>query len=346
MLTMLARQNTCRPLLTYCGGLIASSRDDVELMCCFKFLYWFGDRCADRQITVYNVARCELFSYMAERFHQASCETQTDALEVLTSIVGLFRPTCGNYVPAVELLKTGALHAVKSAALPVLSSVETPGEPELIRLERAVCALGLILDAVFRAPAGQRAQLSEEMYKLPRNDMYRITVAVYGLIPVFCGNPKFTKFAIQQFSRFAMICAAYVRAMWGTGALRSYLLYKPQRAVDAKPMAQMLAEWAVACGEAYSEFPIMSPLREFARILSQIADILRGLPSAPQRVVKDRHCALPDCLVSGEGLHNNMKKCTRCKAVYYCCKEHQVLHWPEHRLTCVKVVEPVGETVD
>jgi hypothetical protein len=45
----------------------------------------------------------------------------------------------------------------------------------------------------------------------------------------------------------------------------------------------------------------------------------------------------------GAGLYNNMKKCNRCKDVYYCSKLHQGDHWPEHRLTCVKVVAPEDE---
>ena len=34
------------------------------------------------------------------------------------------------------------------------------------------------------------------------------------------------------------------------------------------------------------------------------------------------------------------QKCGRCLAVYYCCTEHQRLHWPEHQKICRPAEEP------
>jgi hypothetical protein len=114
-------------------------------------------------------------------------------------------------------------------------------------------------------------------------------------------------------------------------------MYKPPRDADAKPIALLLAECVIDFGQAFQEFETMRVLRRFAQAAPQVADILLWLPSPPPRVVKDRRCAKPGCSVSGEGLYNTPPKCARCKAVYYCCKRHQIQHWPEHKQVCVKV---------
>jgi hypothetical protein len=32
--------------------------------------------------------------------------------------------------------------------------------------------------------------------------------------------------------------------------------------------------------------------------------------------------------------NQGMLRCSRCKAVHYCCKEHQAQHWPKHKVGC------------
>jgi hypothetical protein len=120
-------------------------------------------------------------------------------------------------------------------------------------------------------------------------------------------------------------------------ALLSIRLYKSPNVAAAKPIVLLLAECALNCGAAWQEDYIMSSLWDFAGDIPAVEAILTRLPPPPERVAKDRHCAHPDCDTLGSGLYNNMKKCGRCLAVYYCCIKHQHEHWLEHRLTCVKV---------
>ena len=42
-------------------------------------------------------------------------------------------------------------------------------------------------------------------------------------------------------------------------------------------------------------------------------------------------CAFTDCNNAAE----NLRLCSRCKATYYCGKEHQILHWKKHKKECV-----------
>lgn len=46
-----------------------------------------------------------------------------------------------------------------------------------------------------------------------------------------------------------------------------------------------------------------------------------------------RRCGLPSCGLRGDRL----QKCTRCKSACYCCKAHQVEHWPQHRPECKRI---------
>jgi hypothetical protein len=42
----------------------------------------------------------------------------------------------------------------------------------------------------------------------------------------------------------------------------------------------------------------------------------------------------PQCSVCGK--LGDLKKCSRCKRVYYCTKECQIKSWPDHKLNCIK----------
>jgi hypothetical protein len=60
-------------------------------------------------------------------------------------------------------------------------------------------------------------------------------------------------------------------------------------------------------------------------------------------VNKDRHCAYPGCAVTGAEDETGAEdgrttwKCARCRAVYYCSKEHQSEHWVVHKALCKRV---------
>ena len=48
-------------------------------------------------------------------------------------------------------------------------------------------------------------------------------------------------------------------------------------------------------------------------------------------------CGLPNCQTTA------LQKCSRCKRVYYCSKEHQTKHWKQHKHDC-KVHEQNGKS--
>ena len=49
-----------------------------------------------------------------------------------------------------------------------------------------------------------------------------------------------------------------------------------------------------------------------------------------------RYCEYPEC--SSNKDEKDLNACVRCKIVHYCCKEHQRLHWPEHKKKCKELI--------
>ena len=75
------------------------------------------------------------------------------------------------------------------------------------------------------------------------------------------------------------------------------------------------------------------------RIDTGIADVLaeqQALQAAIQSSMMApglRTCALPGCGAK-EAHPAHFKNCTACRAVVYCCREHQVEGWPGHKKAC------------
>ena len=51
---------------------------------------------------------------------------------------------------------------------------------------------------------------------------------------------------------------------------------------------------------------------------------------------KARYCEYPECSKSRGEM--SLKACARCQLVYYCCLEHQKLHWKEHKMNCQTLI--------
>lgn len=88
---------------------------------------------------------------------------------------------------------------------------------------------------------------------------------------------------------------------------------------------------------------LRSALRRLQRSGELTRPRLSGMLSAVKEVVSKRvplaispdtpRCALPDCNAP-ELRACAFKKCSACKTVVYCCKDHQVDDWPRHKAAC------------
>jgi hypothetical protein len=323
MLTDFSSLEGCRQLLAYCATVLKNG-ENRELVYCVAFLDKFVHDSKGRTKAVYYdpELRGALYGYLENRFAKASSDTQLRALCLVVNILNLFQSA---HSDQEAFFGSGAFHAVKCAAMHVFYYKLTEDETEVSRMKQAMIALETTLYIASRVRG--------DAYQLSRKDMRRICITGYYLMSNFWAERW-----LVDVASFLLRYSDYLLSDCGFDALQSFLLYKPPRNAGAKPLAQLMAERAINCGEAWQEDEIMYALREFSSDVPEVEDILLWLPAPPVRVAKDRRCAKPGCPVSGEGLYNNMKKCGRCKAVYYCSKEHQVRHWPKHRRSCVKQV--------
>jgi hypothetical protein len=334
MLTEFSSSKRCFPMLDYCGQ-VACSGTERELQYCFTFVNLYIAQCDLRREEVYNITqlRTGLLNYLADRFADSSCDTQTEALRMIVRLLGRNVQEDSTTQVADPFLRDGALRSVTKAAVCVFRLGVIEEEAQMFLTTSAFTALWMVTFAVLKMVAPEKRNLlSEEVYMLSPGDMDSVNAAVYRILD----GCRVTRL-LHEIGVTLPMYGEYLSYVCGANAQRSHLLYMPPLNDDAKPMAQLLTECMMFCGEAHQEKAIMDYLTRHVPAIPEITSILHLLPHPPVRVAKDRRCALPDCDIGGTGLYNNMKKCTRCRAVYYCCKRHQELHWPQHRRTCVKV---------
>jgi hypothetical protein len=317
----------CRQLLDYCATALRND-DDQEILYCVGYLgnFMFRDEVRQKMVFHCQNLREALYGYLEERFVRSSCDTQMWALSAAVNMARLFETSDADHE---TFLRSGALRAVTCAATHVFSCNVPRGDTEMSRIYQAMEALDTTLHLVLCVPPERRVHLDVETYKLSRKEMRQINVTTYSLL-----RGTWVDTWLHPVSAFLRRYGTYLQVVFGPDALQSFLMYKPPRDADAKPIALLLAECVIDFGQAFQEFETMRVLRRFAQAAPQVADILLWLPSPPPRVAKDGRGAKPGCSVSGYGFYNNLKKCGRCLAVYYCCKRHQKQHWSEHRRTC------------
>jgi hypothetical protein len=166
-------------MLVYCGTVISSDLNEKEIQYCFTFLNLFMDQSNVRQEVVYNVGnvRIALFNYLTGGFTQSSGDIQSVALRVADNILYPFY--CGTAAPSAEsLMQGGALGAIKRAALHVFSL--DAAQDNIDRMTQALWVLWMVLHITMKIPWQVRARCVGDTYTISRNDVFRVTIAVYS----------------------------------------------------------------------------------------------------------------------------------------------------------------------
>jgi hypothetical protein len=120
----------------------------------------------------------------------------------------------------------------------------------------------------------------------------------------------------------------------GEDALQEFLLFKLPRAPEGDCLLEVLLAAMRKFEKMGKTGDMRDKLRSWAANLPALAEVLDlHQPPEPDRA---RGCAFPGCEVREAWELATMKKCGRCKAVYYCGTAHQREHWPEHKRDCKK----------
>ncbi|GAQ84049.1 hypothetical protein KFL_001740080 [Klebsormidium nitens] len=91
---------------------------------------------------------------------------------------------------------------------------------------------------------------------------------------------------------------------------------------------------------------LSNPRAEWPPHISQYLQNLRALAKCAmgfQTLCSWSQCN-PDLMLQFP--YKDLKKCGACKSAYYCCKEHQKLHWPTHKNACNTFCELLGAEVE
>jgi hypothetical protein len=194
----------------------------------------------------------------------------------------------------------------------------------------AVCALAL-QTLLLSLRDWQPAHLDRELYTLDRNARFRLNMTMYNMLTL---RTAF-KTHLMAYS-VAFVYSNYISHTCGEDALREYLLFTLPREPHGEPLLAHLLARMQAFNKMGADGRVEAMLEKWASSSPALAEVINCYRlSEPD---KSRCCAFPGCCYCDEGAVATMKKCGRCKAVYYCGAAHQQAHWPEHKRDC-KVAE-------
>jgi hypothetical protein len=202
------------------------------------------------------------------------------------------------------------------------------GEGRSPYLERCAKSLGLLFSAL---GAWQPTHLDETLYVFSADARTRFNATAHILL-----NLSLPAIPRENVFRAIFGYIYYVSTSNGSQAVEDCLLFKPDEASLPLVVLQMLAMHSF--NEVKLEVAFRVTLQDWAEGMPAVAAALHQhkalFPTAKDD--KPRQCALPTCQVSSAWLVSTMKKCGRCKAVYYCGAAHQKEHWSVHKRECMK----------
>jgi hypothetical protein len=157
-------------------------------------------------------------------------------------------------------------------------------------------------------------------YLLTRNEIYRFTIIVHKCLSE--GE------RLRVMTLFAAVFMAYLRRFYTPDIVSLYVTYK---APGKQAISSLIHDGVNAANNVDPSTVVPEWLVEKSMEVTMAKAQADYLASQD----KERYCAFPTCVVTGEDLlAAKLLKCGRCKAAYYCCKEHQTAHWPAHKKAC------------
>lgn len=103
---------------------------------------------------------------------------------------------------------------------------------------------------------------------------------------------------------------------------------------DARVQETLTASWQrLQRSGVLEERGILDHIKRLDQGENVFAEKMMASVTAAMSASELRHCALASCNAK-EGHAKHFSSCAACKAVVYCCKEHQQAHWREHKPAC------------
>lgn len=200
-----------------------------------------------------------------------------------------------------------------------------------------------VLRSAFDAVSGIRPytdrSIDEGLYKLHRADVFRINVFLYDMHVALRARAVLPQKDMYYLIVSVQAYARYLQCVYGPEVRDEMLSFIPPQQRTASPLLWLVRSLACLSGQVRVELEVDAMVNVLVAARPAFAQFVATMRTVPpkRRAVKDRHCGYPGCPVTGkERCYNNMKKCSRCRAVYYCSRDHHQQHWRlGHRFECV-----------
>jgi hypothetical protein len=329
----------CDDILNWSWQLRRIARDRFEIIIVTRVISEFVNGCASRQRMVFqypDIIRGIVLAVETETTVPVEKVDHLESMLATSALVQIVRAIKPNPISATDdvrydfldvFLRYNGFHALCLALdYTVLCSdkfVDHNGENK--QLELCALAVQTLLLILLR---WQPPHLESALCTLDRNARFRMNVTTYNALTIRAA-PQ-TRAALCTCS---LTYVSYVQSMWDGDALQECLLFTPPRGQDGEPLVAhlvtLMRQFDIG-GTGGTRFILQS-----WAILPAVAEVL-GRLDPPELRLQSRCCAFPGCDVCEEWESATMKKCGRCKAVYYCGAAHQQAHWPEHKRDCKK----------
>lgn len=319
------QQRACQELLgLIVKRLLEPSTRDSELCCATAFLiqYLWNSEKRQRMVLCHKEMVTALLATINTRFASGDESFRGDFIHIMHVLTDThLHPQLFPVYSVLRhevLLWNRALPTLASAFYTLVSDLGKPGKhgDNCNCMPKLTATLAELFRAANSNLPSQRG-VPQTVLRLDRNGQYRMCVALHRLLQ-------------------SKKCPAQV--IWCAVEYGHYLLrYEAEQAFklfagfgrSTTAMLILLQSCSVECN-ARMEDMVRGALAAWQRSMPSLLG--EGSPRAEpgqhgrERAGRDRHSALPGCTVDGHGLVNPMKKCARCRAVYYCSLEHQKEH--------------------
>jgi hypothetical protein len=177
-----------------------------------------------------------------------------------------------------------------------------------------------------------------------KNACFRMAVALFK---VFSSEHLIHR---NTYRDVVSVVTAYARFLKQYGCkahLEMVLCYKPGKGPSTADNVTLIRHWLIivsCCGLPSVEYQQVKEAQVLARGIPAAEEAVRAhWLMAQMNAARDdsngyRKCALPGCQLNSACIVTRLRKCGRCRRAYYCCRDHQKQHWPEHRQRCFPAV--------
>ena len=345
-------------ILSYITRALTNSGGPVinEAEFCCKFLIFFTRSDGDRQILVGETEGAieAVVRLVDQRFDLSTGHVKISLLNLMINLLG--RNVLTSRTNTIKVVASGGfriLHKILQSTwlrAKTIASTRNFMPEEIQPIQSCIICLSSFYNALTCEKVAQDSAVPTMVYVPDPSTSSCIasTTATMHSLFIICSNLRVKDALMGLFVHFC----EYVHAM-EPESLESTLLYSGETTSSSTegpykvPLVvqyfqtsnhPQLVHHEDRVSELLDKYVSFHPSVRVALMSSDYNDYCDTIvfDGASNRKAGVNVCANPGCGINSF-MYKNLKKCSRCKAVAYCSKEHQTAHWKVHKHSCVAV---------